>query len=199
MPVYQGIHPEVVKNIVGLDLTNQMDGGAIIRLHFPQSSIITYSRNKIMAEALKDDADWLLMWDSDIQIEGEDFFKKMKDIAFKHDAPVVGLPCRLRTDNVTYNFAHLKEGKYVNAKEMPQEAKEVDVCGTGCVLINLHWMRKNWMKGPWFTIIDTMNGDVPGFWPEDFNFTQEITKLGGKIMVAPINTTHHASYGYKTL
>lgn len=193
MPCYSGVHPEVVRNIVSFDLDSQGKKNELV-LHFPQTSSITLSRNMIMREALKQNADWIIQWDNDIQIKSDDFFYKMTETAYKFGAPVVGLPCRLKDPGqIIYNFADKKGKEYINYKELPQEPKEIDVIGTGFMLINAKWIKENWPIGPWFSFIDTETG----VFPEDWNFCEKVKERRGRIMVDPrMKTTHWGQMGF---
>lgn len=193
MPSNRGIRPEVVQNLISFDLESQKERNDL-RLYFPQSSLLTLSRNNIMRDALKWEADWVLMWDDDTQIKDDNFFNLMKETAYKMNANVVGLPVRLKNgEEIVFNFADKVGDKYVNYKELPKEPKEIDVIGTGVMLINMAWIRKNWPKPPYFSVIDTETGA----WPEDWNFCQLVKEKGGKIVVEPrIATVHHGNIGY---
>src|SRR3990167_8616733 len=194
-PTTRGVHPAVVQNLISFDLDNQNKKNDL-RVYFPQSSLLTFSRNNIMREALKFDADWCLMWDDDTEIKDTNFFNLMIETAFKMSASVVGLPVRLKTnDEIIFNFADKQDGKYVNYKygDLPKEPKEVGVIGTAVMLINMAWIRKNWPKAPWFSVIDTETGA----WPEDWFFTEKVWEKGGKVVVEPrIATVHHGQIGY---
>lgn len=192
-PTTRGIHPEVVRNIVAFDL-NCQEKKHELRLYFPQSSLLTLSRNNIMRDALKWGADWVIMVDDDTQIKDDNFLNKMIETAYKFSASVVGLPVRLGvSDEIIYNFAdkHPEKG-YVNYRELPKEPKEVDVIGCGVMLINMQWIRDNWPKPPYFTIIDT----EIGAWPEDWQWCTQVKERGGKVVVEPrIATVHYKLVG----
>ena len=192
-PTNRGIHPEVVRNIVSFDLDSQKQKNDLI-LYFPQSSTLSLSRNLIVKEALKNDADWILMVDDDVQIKDNNFFNLMLQTAFDNDAPVVGLPCRLKSnEEIVFNFADKRPEGYENYKVIPEAPKEVDVIGTGCMLINMAWLREKWPKAPWFWVIDTETGSFP----EDWNFCEQVKQRGGKIMVeSRVKTTHWGSLGF---
>src|SRR3990167_9701752 len=188
-PVYGtlGIHPQVVRTIVEFDLANQERKNSLT-LFFPEGPSIAYNRNRIIQEAIKIDADWIIMCDSDTQIKDKDFFNKMVEVAYKFSAPVVGLPVRLGVvDEVIFNFADKDTEKgYVNYKELPKEPKEVGVMGTGCIIINVKWVKEH-LTSPYFSVIDTPNG----FFPEDWAFSEYVKKEGGKIVVEPRIATIH--------
>ena len=175
MPVYQGIHPRVVQNLLEFDLRRQKENMELIT-HFPQSSIIAHSRNIITKTALERDADWLLFWDSDIEVQDKGFLNTMIDAAFKEEACVASLPCSLKADGVNYTRI---DGKLY--------------CGTGVMLINLHWLHEHWPSPPWFEIIH--NGI--NFSPEDYNFCKGVYERDGKICLCDIPTVHWGSYGYE--
>ena len=192
-PTTRGIHPEVVRNIVAFDLDSQQQQNTLI-LNFPQSSLISMSRNNVVRDAIAKDADWVLMVDDDTSIKSEKFFKTMLDTAFRHNAPIVGLPVRLGDGSqIIYNFAHKKSYGYKNWEgELPTKPMEVDTIGTGVMLINIKWLKEHWPKAPWFHVTDTETGAFP----EDWNFCEQIKAKGGKIIMEPrIKTVHWKPVG----
>lgn len=193
MPTYQGVHPEVVRNLVSFDLDSQNQQNTLT-LHFPQSSTLTVSRNLIMKQAIEQNVDWIMQWDTDIQVKDDGFFQKAVEFAYKNEIPVLGLPCRLKSPNeIVYNFANKNpEGDYINFKECPKEPIEVDVIGTGLMIINAHWIRANFFKGPWFTVRDSEAGALP----EDWHFCEKVKERGGKIFMFPIQTVHWGMQGF---
>lgn len=197
MPVYpsSGVHPETVRNLISFDLDSQAKQNDLT-LYFPQTSLITLSRNNIVREALKQGADWILMWDSDIQIKDDGFFAKMVKTAYDYNVPVVGLPCRLKVPEVIYNFAVKRGKEYINYSsgglELPQEAIEVDAIGTGVMLINAKWLKEKCPTAPWFCVVDTLTGAFP----EDWYFCEKVKEKGGKVIMLPIKTTHWGESGY---
>lgn len=192
MPVYSGVHPETVRNLVAFDLDSQREKNELI-LHFPRSSILTLSRNLIVRKAIEVNADWVLMWDADIEIKDNDFLHRMVAAAYQHNTPVVGLPCRLKNnDEILFNFASKVGKEYNNAREIPQAPQETDVIGTGVMLINVAWIKNNWPISPWFEVIDTLTGAFP----EDWNFCEKVRQRGGKVLVYPIKTVHWGEIGY---
>lgn len=185
MPTYSGINPKVVLNLIDFDINSQKDG---LDLHFsfPQGSIISALRNQIMRNAMKAKVDWVLMWDSDIQINDKEFFIKMVEEAAKREAPVIGLPCCLKSK--------VRKLNYQRIKSKPDEPERW-VIGTGVMLINMAWIREHWSKAPWFHVIDTEEG----FWPEDFNFCEQVWDKGGKVeILGGIKTVHWGAYGFKS-
>jgi len=194
MPAYFGVHPEVVRNLVSFNIDLQKEQSEMV-LHFPQTSTLSLSRNLIVKGALRENADWILMWDSDIQVKDNRFLEFLIETAYKNDAAVVGLPCRLKSPTeIKFNFAMKTHDKgYVNFSELPPEPREVDVIGTGVMLINMGWLRKNWPIGPWFTVIDTESGSFP----EDWTFCEWVKSRGGKVMVDPrVKTVHWGLTGF---
>lgn len=197
MPTYMGVHPETVRNIVQFDLESQ-DRKNDLTLHFPQTFSLSYSRNIIMKAAVEDDAEWVIMWDSDIQVKEKEFFEILLKTAYDKDAVIVGVPCRLRYgDKVVLNCGYRQADKYENltAETCPKEPAEIDAIGTGLMLINLNWVKKNWPKGPWFDVIYT----EAGMFPEDWTFCERVKERGGKVVVEPrIKTVHWGMIGYAT-
>ena len=192
IPTNRGIHPEVVRNLVAFDIETQKEKIDLI-LHFPRSSTVSLSRNLITRKALAENADWILMQDDDIQVKDNGYFQKMAKLAYAENAQIIGLPCRLRmAEEIVLNFADKIGDRYENYHEVPQKSKEIDVIGTGVMLINANWLKSVWPTGPWFSVIDT----EVGCFPEDWNFCEKAKTKGAKIMVLPIQTVHWGEMGY---
>lgn|SRR3990167_566489 len=183
----RGLHPEVARGLVAFDLNSQQEHHDL-KLHFPQGPYISLSRNNSMREALRWGADWLFFWDDDTQIKDTNFFNTMKDTAYKYDATIVGLPYRLGTpDEIIYNVADKVNGEYTHYRELPSEPKEVDALGTGAMLINIAWIRKNWPEPPYFQVINNKIDAIS----EDYFFCEGVKERGGKVILEPrIKTTH---------
>ena len=159
----------------------------------PSSAILSYNRNVSMDKAIKENFDWFLYWDADIEVSSVDFVYGMIDTSFKYQAAIVGLPVRLKGSD-KYNFA-FKDEKYINGITLPPEPALVDVIGTGVMLLDVSMVRD--IPKPWFTFTDTYN-DKPGFWPEDWNFCEKATQIGRKVYVDPrYETIHWGTYGYR--
>ena len=187
MPCYAGIHPKVVLNLINLDIGAQIARDDLI-FDFPQSSILSLNRNEIVRRSRASEADWILMWDSDIEVFKKDFILDLVRTAYEKDAPVVGIPCRLKLQEEAYNFRI--KGAYC---PLPKEDTEVDVVGTGVMLINAQWLKKNFSCGPWFSFLDTEYGTQP----EDWVFCDRVRERGGKIYINPkIQTAHNGQMAF---
>lgn len=193
MPVYQGVHPNVVQNLINFDIDSQVQKNELCT-QFVRGSLITQNRNLITRTALEHEDDWLLFWDADVEIRGRDFLHRMLKTAKEYDAPVVGLAVRLKTLAAPFNCGMKEPGGYRNYTHIKdlEGAQEVDAVGTGCMLINLSWLRKN-LVAPYFQVIDT----ALGAFPEDWNFCEKVKEKGGKVVVEPnVQTVHWGEYAW---
>lgn len=166
----------------------------------PSSPLLAYNRNVSAQKALKENFDWLLYWDADTTASPADFIYKLIDTGFRKDASIIGAPCRLKTlDEKKWNCAIKHECKFVNfTGELPSLPFEVDVIGTGLMLVKVSSL--NGLAKPLFTITDTWDeqNDRVGFWPEDWGFCEKMKANGGIIIAEPsIQTTHYGAIGFQ--
>ena len=187
---------EVAEDIFQL-LLEIRDKGDQVSVNMPSSPFISLNRNIIMQKGL--DSDYILQWDSDIQVPTPKFLYKMIETAYKYDAAVVGLLCRIKLDEIEYacgNMAKDKSG-YVRLTKAPTRPKEVDVIGAGVTLIKSDWVRNN-LEQPYYEFVDKKNEDgTPGILPEDWNFCRKVKDAGGKVVVEPnISTVHWGIKGF---
>lgn len=136
---------------------------------------------------MKEHYDWLLFWDGDISVEEPDFIEKMAELGHKTTANVIGLPCVLKGEPKTYNFANKKGDIYKNFTELPKNPMAIDVIGTGMMLIWVNQFRK--MMPPYFSFMDTYK-DEPGFFPEDWRFCEHVAPYT-QILADPRFTVKH--------
>lgn len=157
-----------------------------VSVQMPCSPFISLNRNLIMQKGL--DADWILMIDSDISVLKTDFVYDMIETAYKQDAVVVGLLCRLKLDEKEYACGmKAKDGSgYIRLTKAPTKPQQVDVMGAGVTLIKTDWIKDNLVQ-PYFEFIDGKNevDGSPTIIPEDWRFCEKIKEKGGKIIVEP--------------
>ncbi len=158
---------------------------------FPVSSHIARNRNLIVHQALKENHDAVLFWDSDIGIEDKDFIKKMIETGYNLNAKIVGGAYMMKKPNeVIYVAGHKKEdGRYDNIREKPEKPILCEAVGTGIMLVWRDVFLK--LEDPWFSIIDKPLLDVM---PEDFFFCEKAKQVGFNIALDPTFNTHH--YGH---
>lgn len=194
MPCYnRQVHSEVVENLFDV-VVQAKDKKDHLSVSFPSSPWISQSRNLIMQNGL--DYDWILMWDSDIQVPTPKFIYKMVETAYKQDAALVGLAVRLKLDSNEFACAKKVEGGYERYRELPKHPMEVDVMGAGVSLINSQWV-KNHLDQPYYEFVEGKGVNGPTITPEDWRFSEKIKEKGGKIFVEPtIETIHWGIKGY---
>lgn len=167
-----------------------------VNWHSPTSSQLTFNRNIAVDIAMREHYDWLLFWDADISVAEPDFIEKMAQLGHKTTANVVGLPVVMKGEPKTYNCATRGDvGQYTNYTEIPREPWQVDVIGTGVMLIWVNDLRQ--MDKPVFKFIDTWDPKRgAGVFPEDWRFCERATVGGAKrhptiIMADPRFTVEH--------
>lgn len=195
MPVFSGVHPNVVQNLIGFDIDSQKQKNELCT-QFVRGSLISQNRNFIMRTALVHNDDWVLMWDADVEVLDRGFLQGMIETSYKFNAPVVGLAVKLKTGGSPFNCGRIKDGGYRNYTHLRnfEDSWEVDAVGTGCMLINLNWIKKNIPSAPWFSVVDTETGAFP----EDWHFCELVKQKGGTIYVDPrFKTRHFGEYGYE--
>lgn len=197
MPTYdQRIHSEVMQNVLDFVLKAK-EKNDDLSIQFPSSPFLTLSRNLIMQRGL--DSDWILMWDSDIQVPTPEFFYKMVETAYKHEAALVGLLVRIKTYEINkpeFACGKKSEGGYMRLIKAPTIPEEVDVMGAGVTILNSRWIRDN-LEQPYYEFKDVKGINGPAILPEDWCLCEKIKEKGGKIIVEPrIETIHYGNYGW---
>ncbi len=189
-PVYNyGTHARMVGSLIGC-LRNTPNHS--IAWNYTVSSALAWARNVSANMAIKDGFDYLFFWDADISIEQLDFLGKMIELAEEKNAVAVGIPYAMKGFPIEY--ACRSNGVRYGAKgtpdtlELPKEPFEATQLGTGTLLIRVDALKK--LAPPWFTFIDKYENGEPTFWPEDYNFCDELGKHG-KIYADPRFVTQH--------
>jgi len=171
MPTYQNnIHTEVHQNVVSLALEIAQKGDELIMSH-PSSPFISLNRNLIMEAGLS--SDWILMWDSDIQVPTPKFLYRMIETAYKQDAVIVGLLCKIKTEGRDEFACGMKaKGGYKRLLKPPRNIQEVDVMGAGVTLLKTSWIKEN-LDQPYYEFIDGKGDNGPTILPEDWRFCEK--------------------------
>lgn len=154
--------------------------GSINIVRLP-GSLVDVARNRLIATAIEEKADYILWIDSDMVFEPDVLEKLMKDIQ-EHDCDVVSSICFVKQAPfrpVIYSKIRLGAGTDENIAEeyldYPKDSLfEVDACGFGCVLMKT-------------SVAETMLGAaypcfsrIKGF-GEDISFCVRAKQLGFKI------------------
>lgn len=138
-------------------------------------SMIDTARNKLIEDALKDpNYTHILMIDDDMTFE-PDFALKL----LEHDVDIVsGLAFKRRPEYTPCVFEKKQDNKYYPI--LPEVFQEVDIAGTGGILISTEVFKK--LKYPWF---ETYYDDNNTHWSVDFDFSMKSKAAGFKIFVDP--------------
>ncbi len=139
-------------------------------------AMIDTARNNLVQEALTDQSyTHLLMIDDDMTFESDLALKLLE-----HDVDIVGaLAFKRRPNYQPCVYRQNSEDKQYYPI-LPEVFQEVDVVGTGGILIKIDIFKK--LKFPWFQTFY----DVKGIhWSVDFDFCIKAKKEGFKIFVDP--------------
>ena len=106
-------------------------------------------RNHIMRKAMDTKCTHLFCCDADnwISPHAMEKFGYMLQFA-KGDTPFVAAPVPM--GNGIFNAC--KDGEMIGTLPFNSKPMTVDWVGTGLVIFNLDWYRKNWTIGPWFQV-----------------------------------------------
>jgi len=146
-------------------------------------AMIDTARNTLVQDTLKDSSyTHMLMIDDDMTFD-PDFVMKL----IKHDVDIVsGLAFKRRPDYTPCVFEKREDKQYYPI--LPTIFREVDIAGTGGILIKTDVFRK--LKFPWF---ETFYDDTGRHWSVDFDFSIKAKKAGFKIFVDPTAEMGHIS------
>ena len=144
------------------------------------------ARNFLIAHAMKLDADWLLMIDSDTWVDKAHPLLRMIGEGHHLGATIIGAPVFRRViENEAFNVVRWKDGSLVpiNCYSVSKrEPFQVDGIGAAIMAMNLHLIGEAAFK---FT--DKLS--------EDLDFCDQIRTMGGTIWCDPRVTTYHAKTG----
>lgn len=187
-PAYQHqVNNEMVDSLLRT-VQYMRDHNHAVNWHSPTSSVLTYNRNMSVDLAIKDHYDWLLFWDGDVSVKEPEFIEKMAELGHKTTADIIGLPVVLKGEPKTYNCASMFDGSYINHQTVPANPWNVDVIGTGVMLIWVNLFKK--MQLPAFHFVDTYAHGKSGFFPEDWTFCEDAMPYT-KVIADPRFTVEH--------
>ena len=162
-----------------------------LRVHMQCGPYLESNRNAIVKGFLKSDCEWLFFWDTDLVFDGNDFFSKLIETSRKLNAPVVGIPYRMKNDSGQYVACRNEDGALKNY--VIGELKEpmlVENTGNGSMLIHRSVFLDKDLEKPYFQTIQSEDG---GEWPEDWRFCNNVKKIGYQIAIDPrIKSSHYA-------
>lgn len=173
----------------GLETSDQFQLHSFARV---DCSSIAHGRNHLVHTALKDQADWLLMMDSDTYFATLD--RPHPTVTMLHDAlnqeaATVGAGVVLRDGSKRINVIRDESVGY-----MPGPDREMAPCitvGSAYLAVNLNWIRACWPKGPWFEDVLGYDETGPTRQSEDVVFCERIRKRGGLLLADTRFTPHH--------
>ena len=144
-------------------------------------TMIDSARNMLVQEALKDSSYTHMLMIDDVMTFEPDFVLNL----LEHDVDIVGgLAFKRRAEYTPCVFEKRKDAKYYPI--LPEVFREVDVVGTGGILINMDIFKN--VKYPWF---ETYYDDDNVHWSVDFDFCIKAKKAGYKIFIDPKSEMGH--------
>lgn len=147
-------------------------------------TMIDTARNLLVERALKNkEVTHVLMLDDDMTFESDMLMK-----LFEHDIDIIGALAFKRTEDFRPCVYKLKEGTNDHYSILPTKFQEVDVVGTGGMLIKRHVLEK--IKAPQFETWYAKDG-TDKHWSVDFDFCKKAKAEGFKIHVDPAITMGH--------
>ena len=137
-------------------------------------TMIDTARNKLVEKVLADKSiTHLLMIDDDMTFESDMLIKMLA-----HDVDIIGALAFKRTDDFRPCVYKLKEGTDDHFSILPTTFQEVDIVGTGGMLIKRHVLEK--IKVPHFETWYAKDG-TNKHWSVDFDFCMKAKAAGFKI------------------
>jgi len=141
-------------------------------------TMIDTARNTLVEKVLLDKSiTHLLMIDDDMTFESDMLVRMLE-----HDVDIIGALAFKRTDDFRPCVYNLKEGTNDHFSILPTTFQEVDVVGTGGMLIKRHVLEK--IEVPHFETWYAKDG-TGKHWSVDFDFCMKAKKAGFKIHVDP--------------
>lgn len=136
---------------------------------------VDHAHNLAVLEAVKDNADWLMIMGRDNYAFPEKLMDMIKS-GVELNCAIIGAPCLHRNGESLNVSVDGKAIKSINVKEV----FEVDKIGSGIMAINLSWLRENWPRklGPWFGSIYHPNGIRES---QDYVFCKDVKVMGGNV------------------
>jgi len=148
------------------------------KVFWQNRTMIDTARNSLVEKVLQDkEITHLLMIDDDMTFESDMLIKMLE-----HDVDIIGALAFKRTDDFRPCVYKLKEGTNDHFSVLPTAFQEVDIVGTGGMLIKRHVLEK--IKAPHFETWYAKDG-TNKHWSVDFDFCMKATKAGFKIHVDP--------------
>lgn len=200
-PCYnEQVHNDYMRSVMAIDrMATKLN--IELKIYISGSAILPRVRNRLVAEAIKDQCDWIVFIDDDIGFDPPDFFK-----LFKHGVDVVAAaPAKRhhRWDEQPAAVAKFPTGTIVGKHTQAGRLWKMDGVATGFMAIRSSVIEKmesvttpyvtegtpvrTWF---WLDMI-TIDGQVVDE-GEDYNFCRKWMEIGGECWVDPdIRVRHH--------
>ena len=153
--------------------------GIDFEVRFAQSTLTYQGRENLAREALEGGFDFMLWFDSDMDIPDFAYDRLMSVMREKGCALVTGIyRCRRRMyQYLVYRLISSFQAQYYG-ENLPDEPFEIEGCGFGCVLVDVKALKA--VFGKYTTAFTPLNG-----LGEDLAFCLRLKELGYKMYAEP--------------
>ena len=164
--------------------------GEIVLIHPLDQIPHSKARNYIMEHALREECDLLMFVDAD-NIIPTGAFETLLETLEKTGAVMVSGYYLQRGFPFGPVWFKWFEDRQCAGQVQPREGitspQRIDICGLGCALVRLGWVREN-IEKPWFRIMEREDGKM--VW-EDTYFCLKIRERGGLVVGDPRVVSDH--------
>jgi hypothetical protein len=200
-PCYnENVHNNYMLSVMAVDRMASNMGIDLLVYLAPGTAILPRVRNRLVAQAMTDECDWIVCIDDDIGFEAQDFFK-----LFKHGVDVVAAaPAKRhhRWDEAPAAVAKFPQGNITGRMTEVGRIWKVDAVATGFMAIKASvidrmepvtrpYVTEGVQVRDWFWLdMITLDGQVTDE-GEDYNFCRKFISIGGECWVDPDIRVRH--------
>ena len=200
-PCYEEtVHNNYMLSVMAIDRIAAKTGWDLKVYLAPGTAILPRVRNRLVAQAMIDECDWIVFIDDDIGFEAQDFFK-----LFNHKVDVVAAgPAKRhhRWDEQPQAIAGFPKGNIVGRITEVGRLWKMDAVATGFMAIHSSVIKRlESVTKPYFTEgvqvrdwfwldLITVDGQVTDE-GEDYNFCRKVREVGGDVWVDPDIRVRH--------
>lgn len=200
-PCYnEQVHYDYMLSVMAVDHMAAKLGHELKTYIAAGTAILPRVRNRLIAQAMEDQCDWIVCIDDDIGFDAEDFFK-----LFKHEVDIVAAaPAKRhhRWDEQPAAVAKFPKGNISGKRTDAGRLWKMDAVATGFMAIHSSVIKRlepvtvpyiadgspvrNWF---WLDMI-TIDGQLMDE-GEDYNFCRKFTQIGGECWIDPDVRVRH--------
>jgi len=200
-PCYnEQVHYDYMLSVIAVDRMAAQLGHELKTYIAAGTAILPRVRNRLIAQAMADQCDWIVCIDDDIGFNAADFFK-----LFKHDVDIVAAaPAKRhhRWDEQPAAIAKFPQGNITGMRTQAGRIWKVDAVATGFMAIRSTvidrlkpvtrpYTTEGAQVRDWFWLdMITIDGQVTDE-GEDYNFCRKFISVGGQCWVDPDIRVRH--------